>query len=365
MDRIELHDVEYGDCTVLVGRDQSILMVDCGSVSQYVRQGETDIHARFETIFHRYSAAASRQFLLTHYHRDHTSGFFTKLQADPNYFDRVYIPVIPGTAAHHPMPELALYARHFAAPQSDFAQVNTACLTIFERLQDTVGAERIITLCAGDAFFFDNTPYAVLSPNATDFSYPAVLTDAVSALDNALKPFSAATEFLRLKADYIAAYAACQAVFSPTSGVSAVKKERHLARLSDIWRELDALRGTLEHLPAAETIREILSDTSLRTAYTETQNDLSIVFHNIRTRTEHLDILMPGDASAKVLEHLAPKLYDSYYAVKAPHHGTESHYPAIFQTMAVSHFLISNGEYHAGGDISVIFNIHFPSFIMR
>ena len=32
MDRLELHDVEYGDCTVLVGRDNSVLMVDCGSV---------------------------------------------------------------------------------------------------------------------------------------------------------------------------------------------------------------------------------------------------------------------------------------------------------------------------------------------
>ena len=43
MDRIELHDVEYGDCTVLVGRDQSVLMVDCGSVSQYVRRDQTAV----------------------------------------------------------------------------------------------------------------------------------------------------------------------------------------------------------------------------------------------------------------------------------------------------------------------------------
>lgn len=29
MDRVELHDVEYGDCTVLVGQNRQILMVDC------------------------------------------------------------------------------------------------------------------------------------------------------------------------------------------------------------------------------------------------------------------------------------------------------------------------------------------------
>ena len=33
MDRVELHDVEYGDCTVLVGQNRQILMVDCGSVT--------------------------------------------------------------------------------------------------------------------------------------------------------------------------------------------------------------------------------------------------------------------------------------------------------------------------------------------
>ena len=27
MDRVELHDVEYGDCTVLVGQNRQILMV--------------------------------------------------------------------------------------------------------------------------------------------------------------------------------------------------------------------------------------------------------------------------------------------------------------------------------------------------
>ena len=34
MDRVELHDVEYGDCTVLVGQNRQILMVDCGSVKR-------------------------------------------------------------------------------------------------------------------------------------------------------------------------------------------------------------------------------------------------------------------------------------------------------------------------------------------
>ena len=47
MDRVELHDVEYGDCTVLVGQNRQILMVDCGSVSRYARRGLTAVLTKF------------------------------------------------------------------------------------------------------------------------------------------------------------------------------------------------------------------------------------------------------------------------------------------------------------------------------
>ena len=60
MDRVELHDVEYGDCTVLVGQNRQILMVDCGSVSRYARRGEEEIDRRFNEIFSRYAPAAQR-----------------------------------------------------------------------------------------------------------------------------------------------------------------------------------------------------------------------------------------------------------------------------------------------------------------
>ena len=68
---IELNNVEYGECIVLGGRDRSILMVDCGSMNQKVRDGDTPLDVRFESIAERYEDAMDRLFLLTHYHRDH------------------------------------------------------------------------------------------------------------------------------------------------------------------------------------------------------------------------------------------------------------------------------------------------------
>lgn len=53
MDRVELHDVEYGDCTVLVGQNRQILMVDCGSVSRYaaaVKRRLTAVLMKFSAV---------------------------------------------------------------------------------------------------------------------------------------------------------------------------------------------------------------------------------------------------------------------------------------------------------------------------
>ena len=51
MDRVELHDVEYGDCTVLVGQNRQILMVDCGSVTPAA------VKRRLTAVLMKFSAA--------------------------------------------------------------------------------------------------------------------------------------------------------------------------------------------------------------------------------------------------------------------------------------------------------------------
>ena len=357
MDRIELHDVEYGDCTVLVGHNRSILMVDCGSVSRYARRGEEEIHRRFEAIFSRYIGAAQRQFLLTHYHRDHMNGFFRKLRQDPQYFDRIYIPALPdGKHGASPMPELAVFAHFFAVPQTDFAQVNTACLSIFDTLDKTVGADRIFTLRAGDTFAFDGIFYSVLSPEPADFPFDPLLCETAEALNVCLaSPYHTGceAEFLRAKDEWISVYRQAQRAFAPSDRASPGRRRILLDALADLWERLETMRGEINRSPAAPDIREILARPIVRNLYTETQNDLSLVFHNLRAHGPSTDdLLMTGDVSDTVLARLAPKLFDGYYAVKAPHHGTESHFSPVIGELAAAHLLISNGDYHAGGEIS-------------
>lgn len=357
MERIELHDVEYGDCTVLVGRSNSILMVDCGSVSRYTRQGETEIDRRFAEIFDRYSGARQRQFLLTHCHRDHMNGFLKKLRQDPNYFDRVYIPARPAAARSAcPILEFAVFSHFFSVPQSDFAQVNTTCLRLFSLLDGTVGAECIFTLRAGDVFALDGDFYAVLSPEPAAFPFDPMLAEAAEALNVCLaSPFHTGceAEFLRVKDEFLRIFERCQRAFAPSDRETPGRRRVLLDALADLWDRLEAMRAEIARSPAAPDIREILDRPVLRTLYTETLNDLSLVFHNVRAGgASSADILMTGDVSGAVLSRLAPKLYDGYYAVKAPHHGTESHYSPVLGDIAAAHLLISNGDYHAGGEIS-------------
>ncbi len=357
MDRIELHDVEYGDCTVFVGRNRSILMVDCGSVSRYTRQDETEIDRRFAAIFDRYAPASQRQFLLTHVHRDHMNGFLKKLKQDPDYFDRIYIPALPaGPHGANPVLEFAVFSHFFSVPQSDFARVNTACLRLFPLLDETVGAERIFTLRAGDVFSFDGDFYAVLSPEPANFPFDPLLAEAAEKMNVCLaSPYHTGCEaaFLRVKTEFLRILERCERAFAPSDRETPGRRRILLDTLADLWAQLEAMRADIAHSPAAPDIREILDHPVLRTLYAETLNDLSLVFHNVRVRGPgNADVLMTGDVSDAVLTRLSPKLYDGYYAVKAPHHGTESHYASVLGDLAIAHLLISNGDYHAGGEIS-------------
>lgn len=356
MERIELHDVEYGDCTVLVGKNRTVLFVDCGSVSRYARDGEDAIHTRFASVFARYAEAAQRQFLLTHYHRDHMSGFLWQIERDPRYFDRVYLPALPvSPRGESAFLEVALFAHFFAVPQSAFSLVNTACLTIFDRLDKTVGAERVFTLSAGDSFSFDGLFYEVLSPGP-DFPEDETLLSAAESMNIALSSprlSGVEAQFLAEKEAFLRLYAKCLTAFRLTDRATPAKRRVYLDALSELWARLSAMREALSHSPAAPDVREILEQPLTRTAYSDLQNDLSLVFHNTREGgPSNGDILMPGDVSDAVLTRLSPKLFDGYYAVKAPHHGTDSHFSRVLGDMAVSHLLISNGDYHAGGEIS-------------
>ena len=61
---------------------------------------------------------------------------------------------------------------------------------------------------------------------------------------------------------------------------------------------------------------------------------------------------MTGDASPETLDALAELLYENYYIIKAPHHGTASHWSHLLSEISSSHILVSNGDYQKAGKIA-------------
>lgn len=77
---------------------------------------------------------------------------------------------------------------------------------------------------------------------------------------------------------------------------------------------------------------------------------ISIVFQN--ARDGEWNLLFPGDVPKEYMEQIARNfdgklpLYEHYWCMKAPHHGTHSHY-FDFRSYSPENLLISNGIYHA------------------
>lgn len=353
---LELLNMEYGECVVLGGKDRSILMVDCGSVSQKLREGDTPLDAWVGAIASRYEPAMDRFFLLTHYHRDHLSGFQKILESREGYFSRVFLPRSPLDSRGNPsLLEFALFAYLFAQPQSDSFQVNTWCVRAFRTLGERLGQDRIFTLGAGDTFHFDGVEYEVLWPKAEQYPFDPQLESALEELNVLFSsPFQPACvqSFLRLKEEFLSLYTKCSSAFSASGRALPEKRRAYLEHLNHILEELESLREELNLVPQAHDVRETLQNPINAGAYTNAVNGASVVFHNLRkSGPGEQDILMTGDATPDTFLEIMDQLYDGYFILKAPHHGTASGYSSLFRDMSAAHILISNGEYHAGGAV--------------
>jgi hypothetical protein len=350
MQWLELHNVEYGECVVLGGAHHDILMVDCGSSNQKIPEGDVDFSAYVDpSILRRYVGCTARSFLLTHYHRDHLCGLRRILEAKPDYFGRIFFPASPCDSRGKPLLlEFALFVYAFLSRQTDYSQVNISALKIFERTAKLTGANRIYALKQGDSFLFDGVTYDVLWPARENFPFTDLFASAVEDMNICLSsPFlpQCARDFMRLKEEFCAAYLACC--------MTAPVRQEAIARVSAILNRIDELIPQLQLLPPAPDIAEILSRPSTRTAYSDELNAASVIFQNRRTQEASLDdILMTGDATPESMDAVADFLYDSYYIIKAPHHGTASAWSHLLNEISASHILISNGDYQQGGSIA-------------
>ena len=345
--RLEVHNVGYGEC-IVIRFNGEILMTDCGSSNIKLPCGLNFTDYVKGYIMPRYVAFEHRAFLLTHCHRDHSCGLWHILKLSPHYFDRIFLPAVPCDKSGRPVIlEFALYVYVFLNRLTGYSRSNTEVLRIFSKAAHAAGPECVFPMGQGDSFSAGGITYDMLWPAVTGFEYAEEFIEAVNTMNGCLmQPFmpDAAHEFLQLKQEFCLAYIACQS-FSPL-------RMEYIYKTDEIMRQIARLVPNLLLLPCASDIIKILSES--QDIYSDMLNSSSIVFQNKRIdgKCTNSDILMTGDAPPAVLKSVESLLYDGYYIVKAPHHGTKSGFSPILNDISPSHIIISNGAYSGGGKIS-------------
>lgn len=348
MQWIELHDVGFGECVVIGGRKQEILMVDCGSLNQRLDQ-EWLFRDYVAVIGEKYGGASERSFLLSHFHKDHYCGLPLLLRGSPHYFDRIYIPCCPVNEKGVPLlMELTILIDAFVTgPGTETVKMNGANLRFFHEICRLATTEVIYTLQAGDILEFDQTDYQVLWPPKKAYPFSPELEALVEESNRLLRSSSdpCAESFLVLKSQLCDAYVRCMDAFAYQTQADAAERQQCVEDLTLLMAELNGLLPRLHVLKVAERVRALLCDRSKVMAVSREINGSSLILSSSQ-------MLLTGDATPETLERIAPVLQEQYEIVKAPHHGTESSWWEGFSEMGITHLLISNGKARCGGKVA-------------
>lgn len=364
MQFIDIHDVGYGECIVFEGDKNKILMIDCGSMNTILKGSKIkfkDYVINF--VVPRYSEASERNFLLTHFHRDHYCGLKYILKSEKNFFDNIYIPYPALNQDNRALLlEIAIYVFVFLKRQQLCASMSTSALFIFEFLRKRSYKSKIFSLKKGNIFKFSGVNYKVLSPYEETFPYSQNFSQIVYRLDELLKS-SWQTEivekFFYLKNLFCEEYVKCSKLCQKGTFLYDEEIEQLIEKLSNSAVELNKLSKNLMSIDVINEILLILNDEKTRFEYSLAQNSASIVFQNEKNNSSSgNNVLMTGDVTSEILKLLENDLFQFYNVIKVPHHGTNNYCSEVLDRVSCSHLIISNGEYHAGGKISAEYAKH-------
>lgn len=348
MQWMELHDIGFGECGVLGGRQQEILMVDCGSLNQRLDE-DWLLRDYVAVIGEKYGGASERSFLLSHFHKDHYCGLPLLLRGDPYYFDRIYIPCCPVNEKGAPLlMELSILIDAFVTgPGTATVKMNGANLRFFHEICKLATTEVIYTLEAGDVLEFDGADYEVLWPPKECYPFSPVLEALVAESEALLRQSGdpCADAFLFLKGQLCDAYIRCMDAFAYRTQADSVERQACLTDLTLLLEELNRLLPRLHVLRVAQQVRALLCDRGTVMAVSREINGSSLILSSPQ-------ILLTGDATPETMERIAPLLHEHYDVVKVPHHGTASCWWDGFGEMGITHLLISNGKARCGGKIA-------------
>lgn len=336
-----MYNVEFGDGFLLLGGTEHLL-VDLGSIDRTVDFDpiRDDIRSLCDT--------ARLSLLLTHFHKDHWSGLRDQPAAHAlPPVHRVYLPDLFGLRVPGRQDVLVdgLLGELLEAVVLNRAPEFTLAELLRQVLPRSGG--RVVPLHRGDEFTVDGVTYQVLWPR-------------LEVKDITRRRRAAFRRFLERLERSVNASEGGESVWRTVNDLADVLL-RDFAEEMDLPRQLDLLPRQLPGYEAllaaaARLVQRLrpLYMTGGRTfqaqmryyakALQEDWNKVSLVFQGC---PQAGGVLMTGDAPGDVLERQAkgayghPYFLDGYQIIKAPHHGTDTHFCA---SLPPCDFLcISNG----------------------
>ena len=328
--KVGMYNVGFGDCFCLRDRKKSLL-VDFGTNNSRIEgRPRREI---FDVIISDLSTINRKNLLLTHFHMDHLSGllYMMKNRDSSLDFGKIYLPDVFSKEEMSRTLVLLLLADLLKESGLPSRQVS-----LFALVDALLENRQNLELLSRGKIFEDK--YQALWPDTdviqreTDEVYNEICkNENLAAVMEELLNFA---EKLR------------RIIWSMTEeGKAQTEEEQEKISLAYVYdREFRRIKA----IPEFKELLSFLNTNKVNLR--QFKHKISIVFQN--ARDGELNLLFTGDVQPGHLKMIAENydgklpLYEHYWCIKVPHHGTQEHY-FDFSQYEPENMMISNGIHFA------------------
>ena len=328
--KIRMYNVGFGDCFCLRDRKKSLL-VDFGTNNRRIEgRPRREI---FDVIISDLSTINCKNLLLTHFHMDHLSGllYMMKNRDSSLDFGKIYLPDVFSKEEMSRTLVLLLLADLLKESGLPSRQVS-----LFALVDALLENRQNLELLSRGKIFEDK--YQALWPDTdviqreTDEVYNEICkNENLAAVMEELLNFA---EKLR------------RIILSMTEeGKAQTEEEQEKISLAYVYdREFRRIKA----IPEFKGLLSFLNTNKVNLR--QFKHKISIVFQN--ARDGELNLLFTGDVQPGHMKMIAENydgklpLYEHYWCIKVPHHGTQEHY-FDFSQYEPENMMISNGIHFA------------------
>lgn len=383
--RIRMYNVGFGDCFCIRDRKSSLL-VDFGAANSKI-EGRPRREV-FDVIISDLTTIRKKNLLLTHFHPDHVSGllYMMRYRRDAYEFEKIYLPdVFSGPEMKYTLALLLL------ADVTKKASLPGRRVSLFALAEALCARKVKIDLLSRGSEF--EGKYTALWPDVSEVSRETeeVFNSLIENHENAMTELVNIAEevrelFLSMTEETLEAEEKSEPLSVPedTDGPeSSLKDPREYSGENEEYTQEKlvlanedagaAIEDTAEDLEETEKERvRRLNPEKLEKKFRELQateefqallesaekqghslrqfrHKISLAFQN--TIDGELNLLFTGDVQPQYMKMIAEnydgkiQLYEHYWCIKVPHHGTESHF-FDFSGFSPENMMIPNGAYY-------------------